>query len=146
MLSETWTTTALLLILSSQNLNPILFSLEDALPKTQIELLILNWDHQVSFNLFKVQTTRNLLTHQAQGNSLKDLIEVIKERAYYKAIILTNPAQSPYTLAYLCYLAGIPLRLGQSQEFAGGVLSTCITPPKDNISLIAYYRHLIQSI
>lgn len=45
------------------------------------------------------------------------------------AIILTLPYQSPYVRAYLCYIAGIPIRIGQSYEFGGGVLSHCVQPP-----------------
>ncbi|NJL22052.1 MAG: hypothetical protein HC895_16540 [Leptolyngbyaceae cyanobacterium SM1_3_5] len=44
------------------------------------------------------------------------------------AIVLTAPMQSPYPAAYRCYLAGIPIRVGQSIEFGGGVLSHCIEP------------------
>jgi hypothetical protein len=46
------------------------------------------------------------------------------------AILLTGPGQSPYTLGYLCYLAGIPLRLGTSWEFGGQVLTHCWPPPQ----------------
>lgn len=39
------------------------------------------------------------------------------------AIIFTSFSQSPFPPAYACYLAGIPLRVGQAKEFGGGVLS-----------------------
>jgi hypothetical protein len=47
----------------------------------------------------------------------------LRQQQCTAAIILTAPGQSPYTLGYLCYLAGIPLRLGNSQEFGGQVLT-----------------------
>ncbi|MGA3174954.1 MAG: hypothetical protein ABSE25_11075 [Syntrophorhabdales bacterium] len=39
------------------------------------------------------------------------------------AVIFTSPGRSPYPDAYRCYLAGIPVRVGESCEFGGGVLS-----------------------
>lgn len=51
------------------------------------------------------------------------LIAKLREYAFDAAVIFTNPRESPYALAYICYLAGIPIRIGQSQEFGGGVLS-----------------------
>lgn len=51
------------------------------------------------------------------------LISKLRQSAFDCAVILTNPGESPYPLAYICYLAGIPVRIGQSQEFGGGVLS-----------------------
>lgn len=51
------------------------------------------------------------------------LIAKLRSDAFDAAVIFTNPRESPYALAYICYLAGIPIRIGQSQEFGGGVLS-----------------------
>ncbi len=51
------------------------------------------------------------------------LIELLSRSSFDAAIIFTKPGESPYPLAYICYLAGIPIRLGQSQEFGGNVLS-----------------------
>lgn len=51
------------------------------------------------------------------------LIELLSGSSFDAAIIFTKPGESPYPLAYICYLAGIPIRLGQSQEFGGSVLS-----------------------
>jgi hypothetical protein len=47
---------------------------------------------------------------------------------YDVAIIFTDPGQSPYPDAYGCYLAGVPIRVGLSGEFAGGVLSHWFRP------------------
>lgn len=51
------------------------------------------------------------------------LISQLRQRAFDASVIFTNALESPYPLAYICYLAGIPIRIGQSQEFGGGVLS-----------------------
>ncbi len=54
------------------------------------------------------------------------LIETLSRRAFDAAFIFTNDQESPYPLAYICYLAEIPIRLGRSQEFGGSVLSHCV--------------------
>ncbi|MBD2091736.1 hypothetical protein H6F67_17980 [Microcoleus sp. FACHB-1515] len=61
------------------------------------------------------------------------------------AIVLTAPKQSPYPTAYRCYLAGIPIRVGQSIEFGGGVLSHCIQPIETD-DVTAHHLHLLRSI
>ncbi|HZG38397.1 MAG TPA: hypothetical protein VEZ50_06905 [Nodosilinea sp.] len=54
----------------------------------------------------------------------------LRQQQFDVAVILTRPGQSPYTLGYLCYLAGIPIRIGYSHEFGGQVLSHCSPPPE----------------
>lgn len=60
------------------------------------------------------------------------------------AVIFTGPGRSPYPDAYRCYLAGIPLRVGESCEFGGGVLSHWIrpaqaaAPPADRYTRLAH--------
>ncbi|GAA6624073.1 glycosyltransferase family 9 protein [Scytonema sp. NUACC26] len=51
------------------------------------------------------------------------LIYKLCQRGFDAAIICTEPGESPYSLAYICYLAGIPIRIGRSQEFGGSLLS-----------------------
>ena len=51
------------------------------------------------------------------------LIQTLRARRFDAAIIFTSFAQSPHVAAYACYLAGIPLRLGEPKDFAGAVLS-----------------------
>lgn len=64
--------------------------------------------------------------------ALERAIALLKEKEFDAAIIFTAAHQSPYRAAYLCYLAGIPLRIAQSHEFGGGVLSHCFPPPADH--------------
>ncbi|KOP23174.1 hypothetical protein AMR41_27520 [Hapalosiphon sp. MRB220] len=54
------------------------------------------------------------------------LISKLHQSAFDGSVIFTNAKESPYPLAYICYLAGIPIRIGQSEEFGGGVLSHCL--------------------
>lgn len=53
-------------------------------------------------------------------------VDWLRQQRFAAALILTAPGQSPYTLGYLCYLAGIPIRIGRSQEFGGQVLTHCL--------------------
>lgn len=55
----------------------------------------------------------------------------LRQQQFDAALILTVPGQSPYTLGYLCYLAGIPVRVGRSLEFGGQVLTHCWEPQDD---------------
>jgi lipopolysaccharide heptosyltransferase II len=56
----------------------------------------------------------------------------LRQRQFEVAFIFTSFTQSPYPPAYACYLAGIPIRVGHSKEFGGGVLSHCAEPPLDS--------------
>lgn len=51
------------------------------------------------------------------------LIARLAQRHFDAALIFTSFSQSPHAPAYLCYLAGIPLRAGESKEFGGSALS-----------------------
>ncbi len=54
----------------------------------------------------------------------RQLINTLAERHFDAAICFTSFSQSPHPPGYVCYLAGIPLRAGESKEFGGGVLTT----------------------
>ena len=54
----------------------------------------------------------------------KELVKKLSQFSFDAAIILTNNFdESPYPFAYLTYLAGIPIRIGRSPEFGGGVIN-----------------------
>ncbi|MDQ3932927.1 MAG: glycosyltransferase family 9 protein [Actinomycetota bacterium] len=52
-----------------------------------------------------------------------DLVSDLRAGAFDAAVIFTSFAQSPFPPAYACYLAGIAVRVGQSTEFGGSLLS-----------------------
>ena len=54
----------------------------------------------------------------------RELIDMLAERHFDAALVFTSFSQTPHTPGYVCYLAGIPLRAGDSNEFGGSVLST----------------------
>ncbi|GAC1627833.1 MAG: glycosyltransferase family 9 protein [Ktedonobacteraceae bacterium] len=54
----------------------------------------------------------------------RELIALLAEQDFDAALIFTSFSQAPHVPGYVCYLAGIPLRAGESNEFGGSTLST----------------------
>ncbi len=54
----------------------------------------------------------------------RELIDRLAARGFDAALIFTSFSQTPHAPGYVCYLAGIPLRAGESKEFGGRVLTT----------------------
>jgi ADP-heptose:LPS heptosyltransferase len=52
------------------------------------------------------------------------LIAQLRSLQFDAALIFTSFSQTPHAPGYVCYLAGIPLRAGESSEFGGSVLTT----------------------
>lgn len=76
----------------------------------------------------------------------RDLVQTLADGGYDALIAFTSFAQTPHPPAYAGYLAGIPLRAGQSREFAGGVLSDAITPPPDEVHQVDRNLHLAEAL
>lgn len=108
-------------------LSPALPYLQQALPESAIALLVSPPDQVTS-----VPGIDLLLCYPAVSSTdtVPDLIAAIRPYRFDAAIFFTVPWQSPYPLAYACYLAAIPLRLGQSQEFGGSLLTDWVKPPE----------------
>ncbi|MBL1178639.1 glycosyltransferase family 9 protein [Pantanalinema sp. GBBB05] len=153
MLPESWQTVEQLLLLCASTgqselvaLDAVLQVIQQSLPATCITLLLIE---PSTYRYATVSTNLNDWIQQTIAISYdRDMtfIEHIQGQSYDAAIVFTAPGQSPYALAYYCYLAGIPLRLGQSQEFGGGVLSHAVQPPIAATTLTGYYLHLLKSI
>lgn len=75
-----------------------------------------------------------------------ELISKIRDRSFDAAIIFTSFSQTPHAAGYLCYLAGIPLRLGESKEWGGGVLSSELKSAPDEIHQVERNLRLIESV
>ncbi|MBF2048067.1 MAG: hypothetical protein IGS54_11990 [Elainella sp. C42_A2020_010] len=141
---------------------PALQTLRQALPQTEIVLLAdavaanadvvdadvvdadvaIDVNVNVKWKLFNLTCDRSTPLATA---CLSQLIETVRHCSFDAAIIFTESDQSPYTMAYLCYLAAIPIRIGQSREFGGNVLSHCVTPPLDPVSTVNYHLHLVNA-
>jgi ADP-heptose:LPS heptosyltransferase len=75
-----------------------------------------------------------------------ELIQLIAERAFDAAVIFSSFSQTPHVAAYVCYLAGIPLRAGESKEFGGGTLSTELRNSPDEIHQVDRNLRLVHAL
>lgn len=148
-------------------IQPALQALQQTLFTAQITLLSLNCQpgsplfqglYQLQLNVFDAYTFNSSTfpsifnpaipkdTHKQPLSNLEDIVNTLRLSSFDAAIILTTPLQSPFTAGYLCYLAGIPVRVGQSREFGGAVLSHCITPSADSVTLADHHLHLLKNV
>jgi ADP-heptose:LPS heptosyltransferase len=124
-------------------LGPALRTLKVALPKVQITLLASPEGAQVAPLLPWVD---EVLVHEAVWQSRAapedvpidveaqvDVIEAIEGRQVDAAFIFTATGHSPYPAAYLAYLSGVGIRIGQSKEWGGGLLTHWIEPLPDKV-------------
>lgn len=75
-----------------------------------------------------------------------ELVKTLQSRHFDAAIIFTSFSQSPHPAGFLCYLAGIPLRLGESKELGGGVLTTEVAAAPDEIHQVERNLRLIEAV
>jgi hypothetical protein len=159
MLPEQWQQIQRLLLLCFADIEAVLplqrvvRSLRQALPQAEI-ILLTPHSHQLLDSLSSWVAIASL--HQWIGEPEVDLqdaqilnpalITAMRDRKFDAAMIFTPHHVSPFGLAYLCYLAGIPIRVGQSHEFGGGVLSECVKPPLDEVAIEQYYLHQLEAI
>ncbi len=73
-----------------------------------------------------------------------DLVTALRECHFDAAIIFTSFSQTPHPAGFICDLAGIPLRLGESKE-TGGALTTELTAAPDEIHQVDRNLRLIES-
>ena len=134
-------------------LGPALRSLRKALPDSHITALItkagakivplLPWvdEHIVCRPIW--QEISPSITFDASGDLR--LAEGLRARRFDAAFIFTSFSQSPYPPAFVCYLAGIPVRVGQSKEFGGRVLTEWVKAPPDEMHQVDRNLFLLQS-
>lgn len=116
-----------------------------SIPNINVKLLILEAESHQLWQLNQHSgESLNPLISSSESDPIQ-IIEVIKSTSSDIAVILTKPLHSPYSAAYLCYLAGIPVRIGFSDEFGGGLLSHSVKPLVNNLT-IDYWLHLLKVI
>ena len=76
----------------------------------------------------------------------RELLDLLAGRGFDGALIFTSFSQTPHVMGYACYLAGIPLRAGESKEFAGTTLSHQVPPLPDAVHQAARNMHLVTSL
>jgi ADP-heptose:LPS heptosyltransferase len=75
-----------------------------------------------------------------------ELIQLLAERRFDAALIFTSFSQTPQVPGYVCYLAGIPLRAGESKEFGGSVLTTELRGAPDDLHQAERNLRLIEQL
>lgn len=75
-----------------------------------------------------------------------ELVRLLAERQFDAALVFSSFSQTPHTPAYVCYLAGIPLRAGESKEFGGSVLSTALSPAPDDLHQVERNLRLVEAV
>jgi len=73
-------------------------------------------------------------------------IQTLRDRQFDAAIIFTSFSQTPHPAGFMCYLAGIPLRLGQSKEWGGAVLTTEVKAGLDTMHQVERNLRLIEAV
>jgi ADP-heptose:LPS heptosyltransferase len=135
-------------------LGPALRALSDAIPGVSITLLA---SPSGSLAAPMLPWVRDVIAHRALWQDTSSsaapaparelgLVENLRQRDFQAAVIFTSFSQSPYPPAYVCSLAGIPIRIGQSKEFGGGVLSTWVRSPQDDLHQAERNLYLLESV
>src|SRR5438874_7032955 len=76
----------------------------------------------------------------------RELINILAERHFDAALIFTSFSQTPHTPGYACYLAGIPLRAGESKEFGGNTLTTELRGAPDELHQVERNLRLVEHL
>jgi ADP-heptose:LPS heptosyltransferase len=134
-------------------LGPALRALKEALPRAEVTLLSSPEGSQAVPLLPWVD---DLLVHRAVWQDVSpdkaidvgaqvDLIELIENRRFDAALVFTGFPRSPYPAAYVCYLAGVKVRVGQSKETGGGLLTQRVRPLHDSVHQVDRNLYLLEA-
>lgn len=158
-LLPTWQAVRRILVIRLDNigdlvlLSPALRTLKENLPQAELTLMASGAGPQVTPLLPWVD---HLLVErvvwQSLGGFAEDaaatqhaLVQRLQAQSFDAAIIFTSFSQSPYPAAFICYLAGIPIRLGQSKEFGGELLTQWVKPLPDETHQAERNLYLLES-
>ena len=159
-MNRSWAEAQRILVMRLDNIgdvvmtSPVLRALKESLPASSITLMtspggskaapLLPWVDEVLPWRVVWQDLGNRLAHDPAREW--ELIETLREGGYDAAVILTSFKQTPHAAAYACVLAGIPLRLGESKEWGGSVLTTEVPPAPDELHQVERNLRLIEHV
>ena len=134
-------------------LGPALRAIKTTSPECQITLLaspagakaapLLPWIDSVLVWRSIWQDLGHLPVEPGRENGL---IQLIADGSFDAAVVFTSFSQTPHVAGYVCYLAGIPLRAGESKEFGGGTLSTELRHTQDATHQVDRNLHLVHAL
>ena len=138
MIDENWRAARKVLLIRLDNLGDVLLmtpafhAVKEALPQAALTLLASPVGAQVGAldpdidDVIVYQAPWMYPWHKLpqDGEREQEMIALLKERRFDGAIIFTSYHQSALPSAYLCYLAGIPLRAAASIDGPGSLLTT----------------------
>ena len=75
-----------------------------------------------------------------------ELVNLLAKRNFDAALIFTSFHQTPHVPGYVCYLAGIPLRAGESKEFGGNTLTTELRGAPDKLHQVERNLRLVEHL
>lgn len=74
------------------------------------------------------------------------LVNLLARQGIDGALIFTSFKQTPHVAGYACYLAGIPLRAGESKEFGGSTLTTELSGAPDELHQVERNLRLVERL
>ena len=74
------------------------------------------------------------------------LVRSLARRQFDAAFILTSAAETPYAVAVVASAAGIPVRVGQSREWGGGLLTDWVSPGREEENPAKRHLHLLARV
>jgi ADP-heptose:LPS heptosyltransferase len=134
-------------------LGPALRALKSALPSVHVTLLagpagslvvpLLPWvDELIPYRAIWQDVAGD---EPADVEGQVDLIELLEQHGFDAALIFTRPGVSPWPAAYITYLSRIRLRIGQSAEQGGGLLTHVVEPLPDDAHQVDRNLHLLEA-
>ncbi len=131
---------------------PAIRTIKNALPEARITMMASKAGSRIAPLVPHVD---GVLTHRAVWQDLwgavpqeaardDELVEELRRGSFDAAVILTSFSQSPWPPAYACWRAGIPIRIGQSLEFGGSLLTQWVRPPAKEAHQVDRNLHLLR--
>lgn len=158
-LTTDWTSAQNILAIRLDNIgdvlmiSPALRAIKETLPQSRLTLMASLGGAQVAALLPWVDDVLPVRSLWQDLGKLEfdparewELIQTVRDRQFDAAIVFTSFSQTPHPAGYLCYLAGIPLRVGESKEWGGAIFSTEVKSAPDEIHQVERNLRLVEAV